>query len=490
MQLLTLLEHCGQLLSIIDKNTSPSDRLTSEYLRSKKYIGSKDRRFISETVFCTLRNFIFVKEIWKDLEETNAVSIKDFNFRNIDGRAKIFALYAVIQVVLISEFPDEYPYISIIPLLKKLDSSFVSISDSLLSGFASLDVNPETASNFIGSVVSCAERIFHDDNNSKEYLMKRYSMPEEFLKQLSSANSCLPAVVNDNFRDFVKEFNKPAPICIRVNSFRTTREIVVKHLETEGIECVLGGLSPDCIIIPKRVQLTELESYKAGEFEIQDEASQLTAFALNPNENDLVLDACAGAGGKSLHIANLQKNRGKIIASDVEFMRLKEINKRAERAGINSIEICMVKNDFSLMNINKKNTKPIPNLYDSVLIDAPCTGSGTIRREPLKKYRINSKLVKKINNKQYDILSNFSKYVKRGGTLVYSTCSIFPAENENILEKFLADNNNFVPEPLKPNFEKYNINIDNLSDKDFYLTCYPFLNKTDGFFISKLRRIE
>ena len=150
----------------------------------------------------------------------------------------------------------------------------------------------------------------------------------------------------------------------------------------------------------------------------------------------------------------------------------------------------MVKNDFSLMNINKKNTKPIPNLYDSVLIDAPCTGSGTIRREPLKKYRINSKLVKKINNKQYDILSNFSKYVKRGGTLVYSTCSIFPAENENILEKFLADNNNFVPEPLKPNFEKYNINIDNLSDKDFYLTCYPFLNKTDGFFISKLRRIE
>ncbi len=281
-------------------------------------------------------------------------------------------------------------------------------------------------------------------------------------------------------------FNTPASTCLRVNTISTDRDKVSAHLDDANIIHTLGEISPHSLSIPKRYKLTELAAYKQGEFEIQDEASQLVAFCINPENKAKTLDACAGAGGKSLHIANLQKDCGKIVASDVEFMRLKEVGKRAKLAGLNSIETALVTNDFKLKK--RKYEQKTNDLFDYVLVDAPCTGSGTVRREPMKKYRITKKVVAKMAKKQLEILSNFAKKVKVGGFLIYSTCSVFSEENEQVIQKFLAENQDFQPEPIKQHFNEHNVTLPNLSDDDFFITLFPFFHKTDGFFISKMKR--
>ena len=413
MQLLTLLEHCGQLLSIIDKSSLPGDRLTSEYLRSKKYIGSKERRFIVDTVFSTLRNIILIKKLLNDAIIEGEVDFTEkLKFRNTNNKNNIFSLYAAIQIILVIEFPEEYSYFSPYILLKKINQSYNNIKSSLIKEFELLGIEQLIIKSFIELISIIAKRLF---NNCRtiESLMLRYSFPLEFIEQLhlselldiescghknleisnlenntiigkDTINSEFSNTLFNNFFHFAKEFNKPAPICIRVNSITSTREKTIKWLEAAGVNCNLGKLSPSCIVIPQRVQLTEFMEYKRGEFEIQEEASQLVAYALNPQKNALVLDACAGAGGKSLHIADLQEDKGTIIANDIEFMRLKEIDKRAKRAGIKSIEAVMLKKDFYFYNINNKNksksNKKIESInykdkFDYVLIDAPCSGS-------------------------------------------------------------------------------------------------------------------
>jgi len=226
-----------------------------------------------------------------------------------------------------------------------------------------------------------------------------------------------------------------------------------------------------------------MNEFKNGYFEIQDEGSQLISLFLDPKPNEKVLDACAGAGGKSLHIAVLQQDLGEIIANDTEFARLKELPNRANRSGIKSIKV----------NLTLKNTKRsilLPDYFDKVLVDAPCSGLGTIRRDPIKKYKITNRILGKLTINQKNILQHYSKFVSRGGILVYSTCSILNEENIEIVNHFLNENPNFSPVNIQDFITSFNLYNKLRLVGPNYISIDFGTSSSDGFFMAKFKRIE
>jgi 16S rRNA (cytosine967-C5)-methyltransferase len=270
-----------------------------------------------------------------------------------------------------------------------------------------------------------------------------------------------------------------APLVLRVNLRRVSRERALQHLHTDNIEAVASPLSPAAIIINQRVNLLQHPLYKGGIIEVQDEGSQLVGYACAPRENDVILDACAGAGGKSLQLADLQMSKGQIIANDIEWNRLKEIGPRANRAGVRSISVEQ-RQRGSAARDNRR--------YDLVLVDAPCSGIGTVRRMPMAKWRITADTLARHARKQLQVLEEYVSHVRPDGVLVYATCSIMPEENERVVEKFLAEHPEFSGEPLAPCFGRYGVNVPGLTAEQFMLQMDPLHHGTDGLFMARLRR--
>ena len=209
---------------------------------------------------------------------------------------------------------------------------------------------------------------------------------------------------------------------------------------------------------------------------MQDEAAALTALVLNPKENDNILDCCSAPGGKTTYLAELINNNGKITAWDLYENRLKLVNQNEKRLGINII-------DTQTNDATKLKDKDIEK-YDKVLLDVPCLGLGVMRRKPDIKWQREEKDVENISKIQLEILEVCSKYVKKGGKLLYSTCSILKEENEDIIEKFLKNNNEF--KIISPDNNKLNEFRENIENQR-YIKLYPN-NKNDGFFICLLEK--
>ena len=226
------------------------------------------------------------------------------------------------------------------------------------------------------------------------------------------------------------KLNEPAEVILRTNTLKTTKEKLRKALLDEGIvtEPIKGY--PLALRLPERANVFVTQSFKNGFFEVQDASSQLVAELLDVQPGHRVVDTCAGAGGKSLHLAALMENKGQLIAMDIYGSKLKELKRRARRNGAHNIEPREI-----------TSTKVFKKLYDSadrVLIDAPCTGLGVIRRNPDTKWKLQPEFLDKITNTQQEILKSYSKIVKPGGKMVYATCSILPQENSNQVNTFLG----------------------------------------------------
>ena len=235
----------------------------------------------------------------------------------------------------------------------------------------------------------------------------------------------------------IQELNKEADVVIRVNSIKTKSEQLQETLISKGIETkviqneneIWQQIKNNSFVI-KRQNLVQLDEYKKGLFEIQDASSQLVAPFMRLEAKMTVIDACAGAGGKSLHMASLMQNKGKIISMDIGERKLVELQKRAERAGVRCIQTQVIKGN----TIEK-----LKNTADRLLLDVPCSGLGVLKRNPDAKWKLSAAFIEDIKKTQQEIISNYSQMLKSGGIMVYATCSILPSENQNQVELFLKN---------------------------------------------------
>ncbi|MCF6308753.1 MAG: methyltransferase domain-containing protein [Flavobacteriaceae bacterium] len=227
----------------------------------------------------------------------------------------------------------------------------------------------------------------------------------------------------------IHALNKLADVVLRVNTLKATKEQVQKALEEINVETEIIKGYPQALKLKERSNVFISDAFKKGWFEVQDASSQKVAKFLNPKPGTRVVDTCAGAGGKSLHLAALMENKGQVIALDIYESKLKELKRRAKRNGAHNIETRTID--------STKVIKKLLGKADKVLIDAPCSGLGVLKRNPDSKWKLQPEFLENLKETQKEIINSYSRMVKPGGQLVYATCSILPSENENQVKEFL-----------------------------------------------------
>ncbi|MBD3725175.1 MAG: RsmB/NOP family class I SAM-dependent RNA methyltransferase [Flavobacteriaceae bacterium] len=230
--------------------------------------------------------------------------------------------------------------------------------------------------------------------------------------------------------------NKQAEVILRVNTLKTTKEKLRAILIDDNIETEFLKDYPDALILKERANVFLTQAFKDGLFEVQDASSQLVAYYLDVEPGMRVVDTCAGAGGKTLHLASLMKNKGQLIAMDIYESKLKQLKTRAKRNGVHNVEFRVIDSTKVIKKLHEK--------ADRVLIDAPCSGLGVLKRNPDSKWKLKPEFVENIKKTQAEVLENYSKIVKPGGKLVYATCSVLPSENQEQIKHFLNSVHGFT----------------------------------------------
>ena len=394
-----------------------ADKVVEQLLKSNSKWGSRDRAFIAETTYECVRWFRLYATLSKGIHEER---VADFDVANFIRKDFI----DIIGVCLTLKNGESIDYKD----FKHLD--YLNLKTQL-------------------------------DNISERKI--KYSIPD-WMDELGEME-----LSAEKWATELEALNKPADVVLRCNTLKIKAIDLKKKLndiniETElvGTDCFVPDTDMDALILKKRANIFSTELFKKGLFEVQDAGSQLIAPFLQAESGMRVIDACAGAGGKSLHLATLMQNKGSIISMDTEGRKLEELRKRAQRNGINIIETRTIESD-----------KVINRLQDSadrLLLDVPCSGLGVIRRNPDAKWKLKLEFMDEIRFLQAKILQNYSKMVKIGGKMVYATCSILPSENENQVAIFLENNQNW----------------EKMDEKKVSSSEYGF----DGFYMALLERLS
>jgi 16S rRNA (cytosine967-C5)-methyltransferase len=345
-----------------------ADKMVAQALKKDKRWGSSDRKFVAETIYEIVR--------WKRLY-TEIAEVKDPFTR--DDIWRIFAVWAVLRGI---KLPD-WKYFENTPT-RKIKGRF----DELTKIRKFKEAIPDW-------------------------------MDELGLKELGK----------ETWEKELTAQNEQAKVILRVNTLKTTKEKVRSILMDHNIETEYIKDQPDALVLKERANVFLIPAFKEGFYEVQDASSQLVAYFLDVKPGMRVVDTCAGAGGKTLHLASLMENKGQLIAMDIYESKLKQLKIRAKRNGVFNAEFRVI-----------DSTKVIKKLYekaDRVLIDAPCSGLGVLKRNPDSKWKLQPEFIDNIKKVQEEVLHNYSKIVKPGGKLVYATCSILPSENQEQVQKFL-----------------------------------------------------
>ncbi|KFC21151.1 RsmB/NOP family class I SAM-dependent RNA methyltransferase [Epilithonimonas lactis] len=239
-----------------------------------------------------------------------------------------------------------------------------------------------------------------------------------------------------NWEKEMVALNEQAPTVLRANTLKTTPRELIADLNDENVEAFTIKNYPDAIQLAEKKNVFLTSAFKDGFFEVQDASSQKIGELLDVQEGMRVVDACAGAGGKTLHLAALMKNKGQIIALDIYEWKLAELKRRAKRAGAHNIEARMISDN--------KVIKRLHNTADRLLIDSPCSGLGVLKRNPDSKWKIDQAFIDRIKGEQQQILQDYSKILKKGGQMIYATCSILPSENNEQVKTFLENNPDYT----------------------------------------------
>jgi 16S rRNA (cytosine967-C5)-methyltransferase len=269
----------------------------------------------------------------------------------------------------------------------------------------------------------------------------------------------------------------PAPLDLRVNLARIGRDAVLEHLARDGIEASPTPHSPAGVRLAAKPAINRHALFRDGLIEVQDEGSQLLAWLVGPRRGEMVADYCAGAGGKTLALAMLMRGAGRLYALDVSARRLAALAPRAARAGINNVQSIVLSGD------NDARTRRLAGKLDRVLVDAPCSGFGTLRRNPDLKWRQGPQAIVELAAKQARILGAAARLVKPGGRLVYATCSLLREENEAVADAFAAAHPQFQPLSCGELFAAQRIAMDGER-----LRLWPHRQGTDGFFAAAFLR--
>jgi 16S rRNA (cytosine967-C5)-methyltransferase len=275
-----------------------------------------------------------------------------------------------------------------------------------------------------------------------------------------------------------RSMQQPAPLDLRVNTLLAGRNEVLQALQAEGMDAQATPYSPMGIRLKYKPALNKHALFLTGKFEVQDEGSQLLGLLLAPKRNDMVVDFCAGAGGKTLMLGAMMNSQGRLYAWDISEKRLTNLKPRLKRSGLSNVQPQLIAHE------NDTKVKRLAGKIDRVLVDAPCSGLGTLRRNPDLKFRQSTQSVAELNVKQAAILDSAARLLKQGGRLVYATCSLLYEENQGIVQTFLAAHPDFTLLPAGEVLRQQHVELA-MGD---YLQLTPQLHNTDGFFAAVLER--
>lgn len=277
-----------------------------------------------------------------------------------------------------------------------------------------------------------------------------------------------------------RSWQQPAPFDLRVNIMKTTRDEALTTLRHEGLRVEATFFSPYGLRVHGRPMLVKHSWLQDGRLEVQSESSQLAGMLLAPKRGDMVADFCAGAGGKTLLLGMMMRSKGRLYAFDISEKRLRKLTPRLARSGLSNVH------PQRLNDENDSKIKRLAGKMDRVLIDAPCTGTGTLQRNPDLKWRYSENNLRELNEKQTAILASAARLVKPGGMLVYATCSVLNAENEMIIEQFLKEHPQFQLRDAHALLADMKVPL----DTGKYLKLFPERHNTDGFFAAALERVS
>jgi 16S rRNA (cytosine967-C5)-methyltransferase len=303
-------------------------------------------------------------------------------------------------------------------------------------------------------------------------LAEQADFPDWLVERLSTRMS------GEEILTLARGLNQPASLNLRVNALKATRDDVLRQLAAADIEAEPCRYAPLGIRLKGRPSLSRHPLYLEGKIEVQDEGSQLLGYLLAPRRGEMVADFCAGAGGKTLLLGAMMRSSGRLYAFDVAEKRLAKLKPRVARAGLSNVHPVCISGE------NDIRVKRLAGKIDRVLVDAPCSGLGTLRRNPDLKWRQTPESVAELTRKQGDILAGASRLVKAGGRLVYATCSILPEENEAVVDAFLAAHPDFARLSAVELLAKQEIVVDTGED----LRLLPHVHGTDGFYAAVMER--
>ncbi len=397
------------------KFDQPADGVLSAHFRQAR-MGVRERAFVAETAYAVLRRKRLLERIVSD-----------------DGTPRRLVLAALVRLQGYSQ--------------RQLAEA---VSARELDWLAEIKARPEPTLSFA----------------------EQTDLPDWLVERL------LAIMGEGDLRALARGLNQPAPLDLRVNAIKAGRDDVLKRLAAEGLAVEACPYAPMGLRLKGRPSLARHPLFLEGRVEVQDEGSQLLGLLLAPRRGEMVVDFCAGAGGKTLLLGAMMRSTGRLYAFDVAEKRLAKLKPRLARAGLSNVHPACITGE------NDIRVKRLAGKIDRVLVDAPCSGLGTLRRNPDLKWRQPPASVAELARKQADILAGAARLVKPGGRLVYATCSILPAENEQIVDAFLAAHADFTRLSVAELLAKQGIALDTGTD----LRLLPHVHGTDGFYAAVLER--
>ncbi|MDD5174876.1 MAG: RsmB/NOP family class I SAM-dependent RNA methyltransferase [Sterolibacterium sp.] len=416
-----MIDHASDALTLLLDFTQPADAVLSAYFRVHRTLGGRERSFVAETCYAVLRR----KRLLEKLVH-----------------------------------PAKSPRWLVLASLLRF------------SGIAQRQ---------LAELVSASE---------KDWLLEFKSRPEPALSLADQADfpdwlveRLLTRWSETGLLELARGLNQSAPLDLRVNSRKAKREDVLARLAAEGIAAEPCRYAPLGIRLKGKPALQKHPLYLDGAIEVQDEGSQLLGYLLAPKRGEMVVDFCAGAGGKTLLLGDMMRSTGRLYAFDVSLKRLAKLKPRVARSGLSNMHPVCIASE------NDIHVKRLAGKIDRVLVDAPCSGLGTLRRNPDLKWRQTLQSIEELSHKQGGILAGASRLVKPGGRLVYATCSILTEENEAVVDAFLAAHADFHRLSAKETLAQQGIQIDCGTDaSDMRLS--PHVHGTDGFYAAVLERTK